>query len=377
MKTRVYSETELIPDKLWDSVVCKRSMTLSHAFLKVVEESELNNFSYRYLVTYDDSETPLGSLTAYVVTTDIAIFAPPFLREFLKKIRRWAPNFLKWRMLECGTPININSTPWTSLEVNSKDLVRDELLNAAFKLAKQERVLVTVFRDFDSSTIPERERMKSLGFAIVDGLPNTILDLRWHSMNDYLRSMKSYYRSKLLKHVRHCELAGMTYEITDSFSELAEMLCRQWLVVHANAQEYQREVLTPDFYRGLSNSSSIDARVVLIYRDGFVVAHALVLFDGQLARWMYFGREAVANDGLYLFAAYAVIETAINAGMSSLELGVTNYQTKLDLGVRMVPLKFAIGLWSNKLNRIAGLVYNFLNKLPTHTERDVFKESAN
>jgi hypothetical protein len=89
---------------------------------------------------------------------------------------------------------------------------------------------------------------------------------------------------------------------------------------------------------------------------------------------MYFGRNTVRNNGLYLFTAYAVIESAINAGASSLELGVTNYQTKLDLGASIVPLKFAISVWNSRYNRIAGRVYNMLNSVPLPTLRDVFKE---
>lgn len=372
MKTRVFRNIEQIPEHLWEDLRQNRSITLSHAFWRVVEASKLSHFSYRYLVTYSESEHPVGFMTAYVVTTDIAIFAPLWLRDLLAKVRRWAPTFLKWKMLECGTPININSPPWSCL-TSIKDQARNELLRAAQKLAKQERVLVTVFRDFDPAAIAEQQRMRELKFALVDGLPNAILTLPWHSMSAYLKSMKSYYRSKLLKHVRRCEQAGMTYVVKNEFSESAQTLRDQWLVVHNDAKEYQREVLTSEFYAKLSNAANVDARVVLVYQQGAIIAHALLLLDGEHARWMYFGRNTVRNNGLYLFTAYAVIETAIKAGASSLELGVTNYQTKLDLGAQIVPLKFAISVWNSRYNRIAGRVYNMLNSLPLPTQRDVFK----
>lgn len=375
MIIRTFQDIAEIPEAVWEEVRLNQSVTLSHAFWKVVERSGLNDFSYRYLVAFDPSDRAVGAMTAYVVTTDIAIFAPLWLKELLGKVRAWAPNFLKWRMLECGTPISINSPPWFCIEqTDHEERVRNELLAAASSLARQERVLVTVVRDFDDSTGASLERMKSLNYAIVAGLPNTILELPWQTMDAYLQSMKSYYRSKLLKHVRRCEQSGFSYAVIDDFSELSGLLCQQWLVVHSNAEEYQREILTPEFYRGISDAIGIDARVVLVYRDGVVVAHALMLFDGHLARWMYFGRNVVKNDGLYLFTAYAVIESAINAGMKALELGVTNYQTKLDLGVSVVPLKFAISFLNGSINRIAGRVYNLLNKLPVLESRDVFKK---
>lgn len=71
----------------------------------------MNDFSYRHVILTDDNDTPVALTSFYSITTDIAIFAPRPLRNFLAKVRRFFPNFLKFRMIEWGTPITVSSPP--------------------------------------------------------------------------------------------------------------------------------------------------------------------------------------------------------------------------------------------------------------------------
>lgn len=376
MIIRTFQKIEHIPKEHWDRIVGERSCTLSYEFWKALEASQLNEFSYRYLVAYNDFGEPVGFITAYIVTTDIAIFAPPTLRKSLGIIRKSFPNFLKWRMLECGTPTTINSPPWVCLSGEEEKPITHALLEQINALAKKEKTLITVIRDFAHTNIKEQKLIHGMGYEIVHGLPNAVLPLPYATPEQYLQSMKSYYRSKLLKHVRKCEQTKVTYSVVEEFASLAEVLHHQWMVVHENAQEYQREVLTPSYYRELAVSPVINAKAVLVYREGSLVAHAVLLFDVNLVRWLHFGRSQTANDSIYLFTAYAIIKTVIKAKMSALELAVTNYQIKLDLGAKLIPLNFAIRLCGGTLNPIAKFVYNLLNKLPQLSERQVFKSHS-
>ena len=66
-----YSHAELIPGGV------SRQQWLRDR----IEQSQLNDFHYRHLLFVDDDEQPVGLATFYRVTTDIAIFAPPWLRR--------------------------------------------------------------------------------------------------------------------------------------------------------------------------------------------------------------------------------------------------------------------------------------------------------
>ena len=90
---------------------------------------------------------------------------------------------------------------------------------------------------------------------------------------------------------------------------------------------------------------------------------------------MFFGRSRAANDSLYMFAGYKVIETAIDAKAKRLELGITTYSVKKDLGARMVPLRMALKSPWRFVNPFISFFYPLLNSVPAVQNRFVFKKN--
>ena len=320
LKTKIFNSVHELPKEQWNGLLIGNSSTFSYDFLEIVEKSQLNDFEYKYILFYDDDNSPVALTVFYTITTDIAIFSSGKLKSLLHSVRQVFPNFLKLRMLECGTPITLNSPPIVSNEnIPAFDIIRtlDKLL---MKAAKDNNNIIIVIRDFEPKTKPMQSNLLELGYYFVDGLPNTYIDIIWKNPKDYVSSMKSYYRSKLLRHLRKVEGQKLRYELVEDFADMAEVLCAQWLVVHNNADEFQREVLTPEFYRDLSIKMGDCSKVLLFYKQELLVGHALLLFDGDLLRWLYFGRKESTNDSLYIYAGHKVIETAINLGVKQLEL---------------------------------------------------------
>ena len=376
LKTKVFNTILDVDKHTWDGLVGQRSNTFSHAFWQIVERSNLNDFDYRHVLFYDDSDRAVAATTFYSITTDIAIFAPEGLRNLLAKMRRLFPNFLKLRMLECGTPIILNSPPFFRAEGIADEAVIDAVADLLRKTARREGQLLIVIRDFEPHAFDMQPLLAKHGYHWLEGLPNTYLDITWQSPEAYLASMKSYYRSKLLKHLKRNAENGVRHELHTDFDDLAETLCQQWRVVHEQADEFQREVLTPTFYREFSRSMGDHSKALLFYRGNELVGHALLLMDGDLLRWLYFGRKEAGNDSLYLYVGYTVIETAIRLGAKHLEMGLTTYSIKQDLGAQVMPIKMAIrGTWG-LINPFVGFFYPLLNDTPVIENKNVFKASA-
>ena len=336
----------------------------------------MNDFSYRHILFLDDNETPVALTSFYSVTTDIAIFAPLPLRNLLAKIRQIFPNFLKLRMLEWGTPITVSSPPFVSIPgISPQEIIRHvhEILFATAKTEGQQFIIV---RDFEENTKELQSDFRELGYHFVDSLPNTYLDIKWPSAKVYQASMKSYYRSKLLKHLRQNQERKIHHELVDDFHHLADQLCTQWMVVHNQADEFQREILTPMFYREFSRRMGSRSKALLFYRNEKLIGHALLLQDVKMLRWLYFGRNDAANDGLYLYAAHAVIETAIQLGAKRLEMGLTTYSIKQDLGATPTQIKLAIRATSRLLNPFVGWGYSKLNTPACVTGKNIFKDQC-
>jgi len=358
--------------------VAGASCTFSHEFWEVVESANLDNFSFRYVLFYPegpglDDAPPVALASFYSVTTDIAIFAPAWLRGILTRIRKAYPGFLKLRMLECGTPVSLNSPPFPLPSgVTPRELI--ECLDALLqKTGRAEGQALIVIRDFEPEAQHLRPEFERLGYYWGESLPNTYVDIAWASPDEYLASMKSYYRSKLLRHLRRNQELEVRHELRENFADLAETLCRQWMVVHEQADEFQREVLTPGFFRELANKLGARAKVLLFYRRDELVGHALLLHDGDLLRWLYFGRNEAVNDSLYIYVGHKVIETAIGLGVRRLEMGLTTYPIKHDLGARSVSIKMALRTVIGATNGLVALIYPLVNSPPPAHDKSIFK----
>jgi predicted N-acyltransferase len=378
-RVQVYERIADVAREEWNGLLRGRSRTYSHEFWGVIEASGLNDFRYRHALVRDAGGRAVALASFYTVTTDLAIFAGGALRSLLARLRRVWPGFLKVRMLECGTPVTLNA-PFVLGDAVHDDAARARIVaclyGALAALARRERHFLLVLRDLEARDAALAAQLRALGCHLVDSLPTTYLDIAWRTPEDYLSEMRSYYRSKLRKHLRAGAALGLRHELRAPFDELAETLCAQWQVVHAHASEYHREVLTPAFYRNFSQALGADAMVLLLYRGEELAGHVLLLRDGELLRWLYFGRQASANDSLYLYAGLQVVETAIRLGVRRLELGLTTYDVKMDLGARLSPIRLALCSPWRVIHPFVGLVYPWLNHAPPLRHREVFKAPA-
>ena len=280
LQTKIFNSVRELPMEQWNDLQNGNSSTYSYDFLDIVEKSQLNDFEYKYILFYDDDNTPVALSVFYTITTDIAIFSSGKLKSLLNSLRHVFPSFLKLRMLECGTPITLNSPPFVSNRKVPINHIINTLDNLLIKAAKENNNILIVIRDFEPQTKSIQSILSKLGYCLVDSLPNTYIDIIWRNPKDYLSSMKSYYRSKLLRHLRKAEKQKLRYELVNNFANMAEVLCSQWLIVHNNANEFQREILTPDFYRDFSIKMGNRSKVLLFYKQELLVGHALLLMDG-------------------------------------------------------------------------------------------------
>jgi predicted N-acyltransferase len=370
---RVFDTIADVPTQ-WDELSTDQSLMQSRRFWQLVEDVGLNDVRCRYLAVYDENQL-IAATTSYTITTDIAIFAPPKLRSLLKQIRRWWPGFLKLTMLECGTPITINP-PLILLAGQNPEPVISSIHNELTSMARSKGAWVIVARDFEATEERQLRVWNHLGYHLVDNLPNTYLNICWSSAAEYQAAMRSYYRSKLRRMLKKNALRHTHHELVDDFEDISEALCRQWRAVSLNASEYDREELTPEFYRQFSVRFGKASKVLLFYRGEEWVAHALLLIDGSCLRWLYFGRENPDNDDLYIYAAYTVVETAITLGLKSVEGGLTTYGIKKDLGLQMVHTRMAIRSPWKLLNPLTGFVYRVLNRPASMHNYSVFKGST-
>lgn len=368
-KVSVFQSIRDIPLKEWNAIAKPNSYTYSPEFLEMMESSITDDCSHGFVLVHDENDHPVSATHFTVSRTDIAIFASGWLRTALTKIRRLFPNFLKIRLLECALPISSEHR-----QQGHKEKSMQFLGKALLEIARKHGAFLVIIGAFEPQDHPDEAWLKDLGYQFVPCLPLATLDIVWETPAAYLSAMKSYYRSKLQRHLRINHSKDIRHELRDNFDDLAEVLWQQWLVVHAHATEYNGETLTPDFYKDFSLKFGTRSKVLLIYSKDELVGHALLLLDGDTLRWRNFGRTRAENDSLYIYVCHKVVETAINLGVKRLDMGVTTYAIKRDFGASIVPRKIAIRVSWGMFNRHVAWLYSLLNHVPEIQGKDIFKE---
>ena len=151
VRTAVFDHIAEVPADAWDALGAGHSLVYSRRFWEVLEHSGINDFRYRYILFFDSTERPIGIAGFYSITTDLAIFAPPGLRKLLTQLRRLMPNFLKFSILECGTPVTPGSEPFALAPDVAGDAVGKALDQTLQEIARRDGQLLIVMRDFEGA----------------------------------------------------------------------------------------------------------------------------------------------------------------------------------------------------------------------------------
>jgi predicted N-acyltransferase len=359
----------------WDSLVRPGSGFHGYRALRVFEEGGLVDCPLRYFCFRDEHGQLVAHATAFVIRTSLVLLPKGALRDAVGWIRKLWPGFLRPRMLEFGCPISPDSPLCTRDNVVTGDLL-DVLARAADAEAARSGIHYVVIRDFERRDLQPTAGLHP-DFVLVSNLPTTVLHIRWATFEDYLSSMRSRYRTKVVRGLALAERAGLTARMRLAFSDMAIDLVREWKNVHDHADVCTREELTAEFYRHIGGALEGGCRLIEILRDGRRVAHALAVVDGRWLRWIFFGRDrAEDRDGAYFLAIASVVRLAIDERLEAVEMGLTTYLSKTDFGADMVPLWILIRFRGAIRSRWVPRFLRFFNPVPLVRRHQVFRPDA-
>lgn len=376
LKVTVHESIHEIDPAEWNEIVEEGRIWQTHAALALLEDGGLDNCRARYLTLRTGDGRIAAHSAAYIVETDLLIFSRGLVKSLVDQVRRVAPNFLRPRILECGCPVSAGNPLCRRDGITYADILAP-LCDALERLAAQEGIRFILLRDFIEAEVPELTRLADHGFSRIPNLPTTELQVRWRSFDEYLAALRSRHRQKIRRGVRLAQKSGLTTRLTDGFSSMAEQLARQWSNVNQQAKEYSRERLTPEFFQQVNSALGSRCRLLEILKGETLVAHALVACDGNMLRWLLFGREeGDARDGAYFLVIARIIEFAIEEGLQLIEMGLTSYSPKTDFGAHMVPL-WMFARARGVLPRAAvPKLFRLFNPVPEVRERESFRRSV-
>lgn len=374
MHVKVYSSISEIAASEWDLILGRDAAICSHAYLKAVEASAINDCVYRYPVVYDDAGYMVAHTCVFSITMDMALFARGAALAVVRGIRRVFPGFLTIRMLECGTPVALGRQITLRRGADTGQVL-GVLVPAIEAIAQNARLNYLLFRDYRREDRAAFDPLTAHGYRPLQNLPEAVLEVRWISFDAYLADMRSSYRRKVKLNLARIANRQITSELLSDFRHLSGQFVAQWQYIYDNATEYKREILTPAFYDNI-NTHLPNARALVFYEQGKMIAHCLLLYEDDVLRWMYVGKDGAVTEDLYPFMLYEIVRHAIEAKLRWVKLGITTYVAKTDLGAEMVPLFMYMKHRTWLFPGLSPWLFRKMTPLPDLIDKSVFKRAA-
>jgi len=375
LQVTVHESIQEVDATEWDEVVGPERLFQSHAWLRSLEGGALVDCKPKYFVVRDEAGRMVANASAYIIPTSLLIFSKGWVKAAVEAVRRIWPNFLMPRILECGCPLG--SGNGVSLARGFNFEVAAPLLACAFEgVANEAHIRLIVVRDFIETELRSAAALESLGFARIANLATLSLEITWENSEDYIAAMRSRHRQKVRRGLAVARRSELQAKLSEIVAANALRLARQRMNVHDFATEYSRETLAPSFYEQLEAELGSRVRVLEITRGAQSVAHAILVEDGRILRWLSFGREVGGTrDGAYFLAIAKIVELAIKERRKLVDMGMTTHGPKTDFGAHMVAqwmfLKFR-----GPLGPLVTTLLSILNPVPTVVHRRVFKSAA-
>jgi predicted N-acyltransferase len=373
MEVKVYNSITEIEETKWDKIVGRNRIICTHRFLEAVEKSNINDCKYFYPVVYDNNKI-IAHACAYTISMEFDIFSKGMVKKIIIFIRKFWKNFLTLRFIECGTPVALGNIISFAENIN-KQLVLSYLINKIENIAKKEKIGIIVLRDFYENETYFFDNLISKRYKKINNLPNTILMVKWNSFNEYLNDLRSHYRYKIIKNIKIAHGKGLTIEVCDKFSNLAEQLQNLWHNVYENAKEYRREILTKEFFINMDTFLEKKSKVILLKKDLKIVGYALLVSDENTLRFMFSGINYDYNTEYFIYfnSLYYIINQAINEEKKEIDLGLTTYVPKMNIGAEVVNLHMYLKHLNILLNPILTNLYKIISPKIKIKTANVFK----
>ncbi len=337
LSVRVLRDIRDVEESDWDSLLSPDDLLLSHRFVRVCQQAQIENASFWHLVISDGDEI-VGIATLHRMIVNLELLSNGLTRKLVAKMKTQLPGFLRLPVLFCGLPVS-NGQPCLKIrahaDFNKVCLAVVEVMESV-AAATSSRLLC--FKEFAAEDAKQMDLILSNGFIRVFSLPSCTVPLYWDSFTSYLGTMRSGYRRQVKSSLDARSKTGLQiHRIMDCASQVETIF---GLYNQTITRAKQRlETLNPEFFRLLNESLGNQAGIILIEQAERPLAMAVMLYGGSIATFLFAGmeEERKAEWQLYQNLLAEVVAAAIDSGAKQLDLGQTSYAMKSRMGAEESP----------------------------------------
>ncbi|TAM36681.1 GNAT family N-acetyltransferase, partial [bacterium] len=334
LKIKIARKIEEIPPQDWYAVY--PGILESYYFLKTLDESNLSQFSFFYIVVYDNNK-PIGATNCFIMDFPLDIAVAGKFKKATNFIKSLFPGIFSPRVLICGLPMGQGRIGMAGDPL----IIFKAIYKGMEDIARQERAGIIAFKDFDLSYRKILDERLDSGFFRIDSLPSTDMDIHFSSFDEYLKTLSSASRSGLKR--KFLKIDGklkIDLEITNKLEDgVLEEVYALYLQTYER-QEMGLEKLTADFFKNVSKNMPLETKFFLWRIDNKIAAFAFCLVSGDYFIDYYLGFDySVAYQyNLYFVRFRELINWCIKNKIKKYEMGATGYEPKRRLGFNFIPL---------------------------------------
>jgi predicted N-acyltransferase len=374
LNVKIHRSIAEVNEGRWDAIVGKDRIFCAYKYIEALEKSGMNEGRCYYVAVYDGDEI-VAHACAYFISTELDVFAQGAVRKIINLVRRKRNNFFILRSLECGPPIALGSALSFKDGADRAEAMR-LLCHGIEELAKELGIKFLLFRDFYDDEKELCGFLEERGYEKIHNLPKAEIKVRWKSFDEYLNSMRSNYRCKIVKGMDKCAKANISIRPLKNFSDSSRELKRLYDNVSHQAKEIKRESLPETFFQNLDKYLGERAVILAAMKDDRLIGFMLTLFNGKELIPALLGLDYDYNREycIYFNLFYKTIELAIETGMDKIDMGITTLDPKKDMGSEIVALNMYMKHSNPLLNKIIPTLFDMITPPDTTGPRNVFKE---
>jgi predicted N-acyltransferase len=373
MEVKIHKSISEVNEDAWDAIVGSERIFCKHKYVDALEKSGLNAGRCYYAAVYDGDKI-VAHASAYYISTELDVFAQGAIREAIRLIRRGWKNFFILRSLECGPPISLGNT--LSLKEGVERIEAFRLLCSGLEgLAKELGIKFILFRDFYEDEKELCGLLKERGYENIHNLPKAEIKIKWKNFDEYLNSMRSNYRCKIVKSMDKCAKANISIQILEDFSGHSHDLKRLYDNVSRQAKEIQREQLSESFFRAIDKNLGDRSAILAAKKGDRIIGYMLAIFNDKELIASLLGLDYDYNREycIYFNLFYKTIELALERGMEKIDMGITTLDPKKDMGSDILVLNMYMKHSNPLLNKIISVLFDMITPPDTTGPRNVFK----
>jgi predicted N-acyltransferase len=348
-------------------------------FLHAVEKSMGVDARFWNVVFRDAADLPVGAVALSRFAIDGLLLASPRWKKIGMRLRRLWPNFLKFHVLLCGSPVSTGESQLRISPGADHSVLLGQLDRLMIRLACNQRTPFVVFKEFTPAEVNRTDTLLDLGYLRADSLPMNHFPACYRDFEHFCASIRSRYRRHILRSRKKFQSMGLHVDHlrgNEDFDKLyTEEVHRLYLAVLSHA-DVIFECLPSQFFRELAVQYAENAAFPTFFQGERIVAFVCGIFDQDNYRNNFCGFDYHINAEaeLYFNLLYEDLDYALRQNVRSISVGQTANEFKSRVGCYLEPRFFYIKSRDPIFQFLvrAGSLYLF-SPAPPITERNLFR----